>query len=544
MNFLAQTSPWAAVPVMQHLGLFAPMIALIVTMLAVVACPLVLGRGARMVGTIVTLGVLVAFFLALRVAGAVAENPVSGLSTDAAAGLLIADNLSAAFQILLVVFLGGILWLWWMYYADKEENAPEFFILLLGSGLGMLLMTSTSHLLMIVLAIETASLPSYAIVGFDKNDRRAAEASLKYMIFGAVSAAIMLYGASLLYGLVGSLSVTDIAHYTATNLAVGPTRLVLIAALLCFLAGIAFKISAVPFHFWCPDAFEGARIEVTTWLSVASKAAGLVLLARIVSVFCGAVSHPTAMALIEPLAWGIGIMACVTCTVGNFAAYWQTSVKRLLAYSSIAHAGYMMMAAAVFLHPSTGAYASGITALLAYVVIYLFMNLGAFGVVALVVWDSGSDHIDAFTGLMRRAPWLAVPMVICLVSLVGLPPLAGFLGKWWVLMALGEMQNTLGWTLIIVAAVNTLISLYFYMRIIVQMTLRDDGRPAVRTPLSGLALVNLCAAALLLLFLFARPLKTRTDHYSRDLFQASAVVTDRAHIVSVPPSDAAGLIAP
>lgn len=540
MGLFAQaSSPWAAVPVAQHLGLFAPMIAIIVTMLAVVACPLVLGRGARTVGTIVTLGVGVTFFLALRVAGAVVENPVSGLSTDAAAGLLIADNLSAAFQILLVVFLAGILWLWWMNYADKEENAPEFFILLLGSGLGMLLMTSTSHLLMIVLAIETASLPSYAIVGFDKNDRRAAEASLKYMIFGAVSAAIMLYGASLLYGLVGSLSVTDIAHYTVENLAVGPTRLVLISALLCFLVGIAFKISAVPFHFWCPDAFEGARIEVTTWLSVASKAAGLVLLARIVSVFCGAVSHPTAMALIEPLAWGIGIMACVTCTVGNFSAYWQTSVKRLLAYSSIAHAGYMMMAAAVFLHPSTGAYASGITALLAYVVIYLFMNLGAFGVVALVVWDSGSDHIDAFTGLMRRAPWLAVPMILCLVSLVGLPPLAGFLGKWWVLLALGEMQNTLGWTLIIVAAVNTLISLYFYMRIVVQMTLRDDGRPAVRAPMGGLALVNICAAALLVLFLFARPLKSRTDDFSRDLFQASAVVTDRPHIVAAPAPNAA-----
>jgi NADH-quinone oxidoreductase subunit N len=435
----------------------------------------------------------------------------------------------------MLVFLGGVMWLWWLGSAKTERNAPEFFILLLGSAFGMALMTSTLNLLMIVLAIEAASLPSYAIVGFDKRDAKGAEASLKYMIFGAVCAAIMLYGASLLYGLVGSLGFADVARYTVGHLAVGENRLLLAVGLLCFMVGIAFKISAVPFHFWCPDAFEGAKIEVTTWLSVVSKAAGLILLGRLVMTVCAAVEVGVEMQFIRPLAWAIGIMAAVTCTVGNFSAYKQQSVKRLLAYSSIAHAGYMMMAAAVFIHPDVEGHEAGLTALLIYIVIYLFMNLGAFGVTAMVVWDTGSDRIESFTGLARRAPWLAVPMIICLVSLVGLPPLAGFLGKWWVLVSLGSLQNvstgegwnslgTLGWFLVVVTVANTLFSLYYYMRVVVQMSLRDDGRSPVRAPFGGLVLVNVCAAALLVLFVFAQPLKSTVDRFSHGLFQPTALL--------------------
>ncbi len=535
LGFLAQTNLWAGIPVGEHLFYFSPMIALVCTMLAVVACPIILGRGARTIAAIVTLGVLIAFVLALRVAGAVSGGGMSGLSTQLGGGMLIADNLSIYFQIVMLVFLGGVMWLWWLGSAKTERNAPEFFILLLGSAFGMALMTSTLNLLMIVLAIEAASLPSYAIVGFDKRDAKGAEASLKYMIFGAVCAAIMLYGASLLYGLVGSLGFADVARYTVGHLAVGENRLLLAVGLLCFMVGIAFKISAVPFHFWCPDAFEGAKIEVTTWLSVVSKAAGLILLGRLVMTVCAAVEVGVEMQFIRPLAWAIGIMAAVTCTVGNFSAYKQQSVKRLLAYSSIAHAGYMMMAAAVFIHPDVEGHEAGLTALLIYIVIYLFMNLGAFGVTAMVVWDTGSDRIESFTGLARRAPWLAVPMIICLVSLVGLPPLAGFLGKWWVLVSLGSLQNvstgegwnslgTLGWFLVVVTVANTLFSLYYYMRVVVQMSLRDDGRSPVRAPFGGLVLVNVCAAALLVLFVFAQPLKSTVDRFSHGLFQPTALL--------------------
>lgn len=509
---------WSGVPIGEHLFLFSPMIALVATMLAIVMCPLVVGRGPRTIASVASLGLIAALVLAFRVASTTTEGGVSGLSTEAAAGLLVADNLSSGFQIVLLLFLAAVTYLWWIGQAHRETDAPEFFILLLGSALGMSLMVSTTNLLMIVIAIETASLPSYAIVGFDKRDRLGAEASLKYVIFGAVCAAIMLYGASLLYGLVGSLNVAEIAAYTFGQLTGGENRLLLSVALFCFFAGIAFKISAVPFHFWCPDAFQGARIEVTTWLSVVSKAAGLILLARIVFVFCSVVDVPQALGTLYPIAWTLGILAAITCTVGNFAAYQQVSIKRLLAYSSIAHAGYMMMAAAVWLHPSSAGFQQGLSALLMYIVIYLFMNLGAFGVAALVYWDTGSDSIDSFSGLIRRGPALAIPMIVCLVSLVGLPPFAGFLGKWWILVALGSMDHPLGWFLIIVAVFNTLFSLYFYVRVIVQMTLRDRGDAPVQSPAGGLVLVNVCALALLALFVFAAPLKRGADRFTHNLY--------------------------
>lgn len=509
----------------EHLMLSSPLIALICTMLVVVALPLVVGRSARTTAVVVILGVAASLLLTFQVSGRVGDGH-SILSTSMGDSLLLVDNLSVGFQIILFVFLLAVIGLWWMGSLETEKSAPEFFILLLGSALGMAFMTSTANLLMIVIAIETASLPSYAIVGFDKKDRAGAEASLKYVIFGAVCAAIMLYGASLIYGLVGSLQIDTIARYTLQQFAASQPPLLLMVALLCFVAGILFKISAVPFHFWCPDVFEGAKIEVTTWLSVVSKAAGLILLARIVMIFSAAVSQPAAMDVLAPIAWTIGIIAAITCTLGNYSAYLQSSVKRLLAYSSIAHAGYMMMAAAVFLHPDTANAYAGMTALLAYVVIYMFMNLGAFGIVALVQWDSGSDKLEAFTGLMRRAPWLTIPMIVCLVSLVGLPPFAGFFGKWWVLLALGEMGGILGWSLVVVACVNTLISLYFYMRIVVQMTLRDDGRPAVRAPMAGLALVNVAAAMLLVLFVYAAPLKDQAERHTHGLFMPPVEVRE------------------
>jgi len=540
VSFLADITPWSNVPVGQHLFLFSPMIALVATMLAIVACPLVIGRGARTIAAVSVMGMIVAFVLALRVAGAVSGGGVSGLSPQPAGAMLIADNLSIFYQIVLLIFLAGVTYLWWLGSSEKEENAPEFFILLLGSAVGMTLMASTSNLLMIVVAIEAASLPSYAIVGFDKTDRKGAEASLKYMIFGAVSLAIMLYGVSLIYGLVGSLSVADVARYTVDQLSAGPNRLLLGMGLLCLLAGVAFKISAVPFHFWCPDAFEGAKIEVTTWLSVASKAAGLVLLARLVLTFCAAVEVPLAMHVIEPLAWALGVMAAITCTIGNFAAYKQRSIKRLLAYSSIAHAGYMMMATAVFLHPRTADAYSGLTALLVYIVIYLFMNLGAFGVASLVFWDTGRDDLDAFSGLMRRAPFLAVPMIFCLMSLVGLPPLLGFWGKWWILLALGRMGGLLGWSLVIVASVNTFISLYFYLRVVVNMTLRDSGEPEVRSPLGGTALVGVCGAILLVMTFFPTPLWDASSRFSKALYQPVTTVRSADAPAVEPPSTSAG----
>ncbi|GMU37733.1 MAG: NADH-quinone oxidoreductase subunit N [Phycisphaerae bacterium] len=527
----AASDIWAGIDIGGQLRLFSPEIALVATMLAIVTAPMLLGRGARTIGTVATLGVLAALVLVLRNFGVVAPEGQGVLTPEAGSGMLIADHLGTFFKLVLIVFLGGVTALWWMGSASTERDAPEFFILLLGSALGMALMVSTTNLLMMVIAIETASLPSYAIVGFNKRDAKGAEASLKYMVFGAISAATLIYGVSLLYGLTGgSLEIGDVARawYAETS---GANRLALGLGLIGLLVGIGFKISAVPLHFWCPDAFEGAKTEVTTWLSVASKAAGLLLLARVVHGFT--VNLPITKAdagflpywsSVAPLAWGVGLMSIVTCTWANFAAYRQSNVKRMLAYSSIAHAGYMLMAGAVFLSPSAPDATAGMSALLTYIVIYMFMNLGAFGVVAMVGWRAGSEEMSAFTGLIRRAPLLAVPMIVCLVSLVGLPPFAGFIGKWWVLVALGRQGTLLSWVLITAAALNTLFSLYYYMRVVVQMTLRDDGRPALSIPVGGAALVNFCAVALCVLFVFVDPVKRASERYASGLFEPRPTV--------------------
>ena len=282
-------------------------------------------------------------------------------------------------------------------------------------------------------------------------------------------------------------------------------------------------------HFWCPDVFEGAPIEVTTWLSIASKAAGLGLLLRIVYAFS---SMPALAAIMAPLTWAIGLLAAITCTVGNLAALRQDSVKRILAYSSIAHAGYMMMTAAILAGPHRGGASdspssTGIAAVIAYLFVYVTMNVGAFGATALVAWQTGTDHLSAFTGLGRRAPWLALPMAVCLFSLVGLPPLGGFAAKWFLLIALGKTAATQPWlwTLVIVAVVNTAISLYYYVRIVRQMYLTDDAQqPAFRPPPGGLAIVNACAIVLLLLgTLWFSPLGRRAELMSANLFNRPPV---------------------
>lgn len=512
------------------LARFAPELALVGTIVVILVAPLIVGRSARLTGTIVLVGLAVAALFTLKVADQVAGRAFSGMSPSSGSGMLIADNLSVYFKLIVLLFAACVTALWWSGPAEGRRNAPEFFVLLLGGALGMALMVSTLNLLMIVVAIELASLSSYAIVGFNKRDRMGAEAAFKYAVFGAVSAALMLYGISLLYGLYQSLGFVDVAAGVVGDLHAGRNGAVVAIGLLCFLCGIGFKVSAVPFHFWCPDAFQGARIEVTTWLSVVSKAAGLMLLLRLVHSLADAAGTTVAIGRLAPVAWTLGILAMVTCTFGNFCAYVQTSVKRLLAYSSIAHAGYMLMAVAIIATPGSPGAAASVAAVLVYVLIYLFMNLGAFGVTALVSWQTGNDSLDSFNGLFRRAPLLAVAMLFCLVSLVGLPPFAGFIGKWWILWALADEGGPAGlyWILVFVAVLNTLISLYYYLRVVVRMALVDDGQPEVRAPAGGTALVTVCGLLLIVILIFARPIKHTADRYSVNLFAPQAVLTAEA----------------
>jgi NADH-quinone oxidoreductase subunit N len=514
-------------PTLTELNWFSPELALVGTLVAILVAALVLGRSAKNAGFIAFAGAIVTLFLTWRVGNIVRDGGLSGLAPPMAEGMLIVDNLTVYFRIVLMLFMAGVTVLWFIGSADREEHGEEFFVLLVGSALGMSLMASTLNLLMIAIAIELASLPSYAIVAFNKRNSKSAEASLKYVIFGGVSAAIMLYGISLLYGMFGSLQVGDVAYGVVRSFSIpgGQNVAIISLGLFCFFAGIAFKIAAVPFHFWCPDVFEGAQIEVTTWLSVSSKAAALVLLVRMADTFTSATAAASvSVDVLSGLAWGLGIVAAVTCTWGNFAAYRQTNVKRLLAYSSIAHAGYIMMAVAVLVHPERPLEHSPMVAVLVYILVYAIMNLGAFSVTAMVTWQTKSEDIDAFSGLGRRAPWLAVPMVCCLVSLVGLPPFAGFIAKVWILLTLGEAGGTLYWSLLIVAVLNTLVSLFFYFRIIKAMFLVDRGDAEFSPPIVGVAIANVCAIALVALgVVFIQEPRDIARAHSDHLFMPAAL---------------------
>ncbi|MEP0844876.1 MAG: NADH-quinone oxidoreductase subunit N [Phycisphaerae bacterium] len=531
---LAVLEPW--IPAGDDLRMFLPELALVGTIVAILIVPLATGRSARTSAGIALLGALATITLTVRtVAGPLAGAGYAGMSPAGEPPMLLADNFSVFFKLFLMGFLALIIGLWTLRPPSDRlspEHAgvgPEFFVLLVTSALGMSLMTGTLNLLVMVIAIETASLPSYAIVGSDKRSRVGAEASLKYVLFGAATSSIMVYGLSLVYGAFGSLDIPTIAAKAVSSAA--PGGWVPAVGFFAVLVGIAFKISAVPFHFWCPDVFEGAPIEVTTWLSVASKAAGLGLLLRIVYALSSAGGTAPWMA---PVAYGIGGVAALTCTVGNLAALRQDAVKRILAYSSIAHAGYMMMAAAIFMQGGEAEYRNvGLAAVIAYLIVYLLMNLGAFGVTAMVSWRTGTDHISAFAGLGRRAPWLALPMAVCLFSLIGLPPLGGFAAKYWLLFALGKAAVAAQpwlWSLVVVAAINTAISLYYYVRIIRQMYIHEDARqPAVPAPLGGVILVNAAALALLLFgtVYFGR-LNDYSTRYASNLVGAQATVPSAA----------------
>jgi NADH-quinone oxidoreductase subunit N len=362
------------------------------------------------------------------------------------------------------------------------------------------------------------SLPSYALAGFRKTHRFGAEASLKYVLFGAASTAIMAYGLSLIYGLCGTLQVNVAAQHLLHSPSGGGALLAV--GLFGLIVGLSFKVAAVPFHFWCPDVFEGAGMEVTNFLSVASKGAGLVMLLRQLLILADAAGYRSTPHLsLGALAAVIGVIGALTATVGNVAAFVQENVKRLLAYSSIAQAGYILCALSLLVnHGGNRVTRDGVNVaaqtVLIYLAVYLFMNLGAFTVAGLVWRQTGSEELSAYAGLGRRSPLLAAAMFCCLVSLIGLPPFAGFAAKLYLLIVL--MQNGgWWWWLVGAVAVNTVLSAFYYFRVVQVMYLRDDERAAefVGNPI-GMA-VAVCSAAMLVVMLIGyNPLANLTARFS------------------------------
>jgi NADH-quinone oxidoreductase subunit N len=378
-------------------------------------------------------------------------------------------------------------------------GAGEFYLLLLAVLLGMMLLAGSNHLLMVYLSLELVSVPSYLLAGFLKRERASSEASLKYVIYGALSTGVMLYGLSLLYGLTGSGSFEALrGHFSGSSFDPGLVGLALVMAL----AGFGYKISSAPFHFWAPDVYEGAPTAFTAFLSVGPKAAGFAVLVRFL--FSSLTSQPGPTGMLLPLSpWPtlIAILAALTMFVGNIAALVQHNMKRLLAYSSIAHAGYMLMAVCLVS-------VTGLQALLFYFIAYAIMNLGVFLVVIVIANATGSEEIATYQGLWVRAPYLVAAMGLFLLSLAGIPPLVGFVGKFYLFKA--AIGGQLYW-LAVVAVINSAISLYYYVYVLRVMFIDPGGElTPLRPPVVHTAVLAVLVVLTVALGIFYGPLDSIT----------------------------------
>ncbi|TWT33310.1 NADH-quinone oxidoreductase subunit N [Blastopirellula retiformator] len=450
--------------------------------------------------------------------------------TELFTGMLTHDGFAIAIKTLLLFFLLLFFVLTKVTRLAAKYDSTDFVVLALGSTLGMFMMVASNHMIMVFMGVEMASVPSYVMVALQRRNRKASEAALKYAVYGAGAAGVMLYGISLLCGVLNSAHLPTMATRLSEVLAADSgSSEILVLALggLMLGVGLSFKLSAFPFHFWCPDVFEGATSEVNAFLSVASKAAALALLVRVAIGFTTlpaqpeqvarqdkpaveqVVTDPSEVQLVnfvdakqaddakptETLAPArkfvcllVAVIAVATCTFGNLAAYAQTNIKRLLAYSTIAHAGYMMMAvpaAIAVAEVSQDSARQAIAYLALYAVIYLFMNLGAFAAVAFVREAVGSDEIKDYAGMLRRSPTLAICLTLILVSLIGLPPLAGFIGKFAIFAAIAQAWNQTSYPflmlLLVAGGLNTAISLFYYLRIAKVMTI--DGESDETAPM-------------------------------------------------------------
>lgn len=459
---------------------FWPEITLSLTFVISMIVELIVGRkGKTSTGMTTGLIVLLGFTVTIL------QMPFQDLEPRLLFGTMITLDPFAAFFKYLIVAAGIIVIVFSMqsHEVRRQETVGEFFCFIAAMTFGMFLMAGASNLLMIYLSIELVSLSSYILAGFSKKLKRSGEAALKYVLFGGAASGVMLYGMSLLYGLTGALDIYSIQSSLAAGMVVNVhdwSFVVLMLSIIMILVGFGYKISAVPFHFWTPDVYEGAPVSVTAYLSVASKAAGFAVMARFFYVtFFDSVLDLGKWGSLPLVDWNmiIALLSVLTMTLGNVVAIWQDNLKRMLAYSSIAHAGYLMMGLVVMSD-------LGLTAMLTYFVIYFFMNLGAFYIVMSVADRIGSEHIDDYRGLGRRAPVIGVGFSIFLVSLTGLPPLAGFIGKWMLFSAVIEAHFI--W-LAVIGVLNSAISLYYYARVFRNMYLREplngDESPIVFSPL-------------------------------------------------------------
>jgi len=433
---------------------FYPEIAIVVTLCAIIIGDLLIKRKGHTSGWILMCGMVVTGFLLLA---------QTGVNQSVFFDMIAVDPFALYFKLLITLATIFVI-LFSMKSRELDEYSnriSEYYMLIAGMVLGMFLMVSSTNLLLMYLAFEMTSISSYVLVGFTKKSDKSSEASMKYIIYGAVASGIMIYGISLLVGMTGATDIYAINEALAGGL---DQSLLLTISIIMVITGLGFKIAIVPFHFWVPDVYEGAPITITAYLSVASKIAALAMTIRFfrISFFELNTSETVAIwSMIDGLNWNmiLAVLAALAMIVGNLSALRQDNIKRMLAYSSIAHAGYILMGLVILTN-------EGLSAIMIYVFVYLFMNLGAFYVAMLFSNKTGSVSIEGYKGLGHRAPLMGVSMTVFLVALTGFPPTAGFIAKLYIFGA----AISAGWYwLVLIAGITTVISLFYYIRVVRNM---------------------------------------------------------------------------
>ena len=382
-------------------------------------------------------------------------------------GIFVLDTFAVFFKVLIVIATGLVVLISAKYLEIEEAHYGEYYALLLFSAVGMMLMASGRDLIVLFMALELMALCEYVLTGFLRGSRRSNEAAMKFFLLGAFSSGLLLYGMSLLYGIGGSTNLVVIAERLAERPSPDPLAWM---AMITLLAGLFFKVAAVPFHQWTPDAYEGAPTSITAFISVAPKVASFAILLRILIVGIWPLRAEW-----QTITIGVAI---ATMTVGNLAAITQTNIKRFFGYSTIAHVGYLLLG----LVAAADGNSEGLTAVAIYLLVYAFMNLGAFAVVIMMRRkDIIGEEIDDLSGLMQRAPGPAILMLIFLLSLTGIPPTAGFIGKYFIFLSLIETKHYL---LAVLAVAYAVVALYYYFRIVVVMFMKKplDTVPLATSP--------------------------------------------------------------
>ncbi len=427
-----------------------------------------------------------------------------GPGGDAVAGVFVVDHLTMIARLLII----GAALLTSLLCLDVRPDAHpgEFYALIIFATLGMCLMVGANELLLAYLAIELTSIPLYLLAGYFRGNPRSAEAGLKYFLFGAISSAILLYGMSMAFGsalngLGGAANMNNLTRFDQIGAFTPSSGGLITLAMLFIVAGMGYKLAVVPFHGWAPDVYEGAPAPVTAFISTASKAAGFVLLFRLLTEsFPAMVGVPTLSASVGGWTGVLAVLALVTVVIGNLAALPQNNARRLLAYSSIAHAGFVLLGLLAWAAAQQYDREQGLIALLYYLIIYSLTNLGAFGVLALIGQQVGGEDFAHLRGLSQRNLPLALLFTVCILSLAGIPPLGGFFAKFYIFMA--GWQSGATW-LVIIAVVMTIVSLYYYLRLLKVMFIEPapDLSP-VTMPRGIAAALTIAVAGVLVLGIF------------------------------------------